>query len=148
TAAEQGAVALSPDGNNALVVHLGRSKPQNPLWRRDLVHNGEIRIGPVDWRGFFTGTWSPDGSRIVTSGIGPSGPGVYALPLSGGSAELFLSSPGVIPSDWSRDGRYLVFTLKDPKTLADIWYLPFEYRKPGKPVKFLATDAEESQGKL
>ncbi len=54
------------------------------------------------------------------------------------------------PSDWSRDGRYLIHTEADPKGQGDIWYLPNPLGKSNdrKPVKFLGTDAVESQGQL
>jgi dipeptidyl aminopeptidase/acylaminoacyl peptidase len=45
--------------------------------------------------------------------------------------------------------RFVVYTQGDPKTRADIWYLPVESGKPtGPPVQFLATDANESQGQI
>src|SRR5262249_20560243 len=54
------------------------------------------------------------------------------------------------PSDWSRDGRFVLYTANDPKTRADIWYLPLDSGKPDlqKAVKFMATDAIESQGQF
>jgi len=58
------------------------------------------------------------------------------------------STSGRAASDWSRDGRYLIYTEIDPKTRGDIWYLPDPGKPDSKPVKFLATDANESQGQL
>ena len=54
-----------------------------------------------------------------------------------------------IPSDWSRDGRFLLYTEVDPKTRSDIWYLP----NPGgsgetKPVPLLKTEFDEGEGQL
>jgi hypothetical protein len=51
-------------------------------------------------------------------------------------------------SDWSRDGRFLIYTETDPKTAGDIWYLPDPGKPGSSPVKFVATAAIESQGAL
>jgi hypothetical protein len=43
----------------------------------------------------------------------------------GGKEELILNNAHFkFASDWSRDGRYLLFTEADPKTKGDIWILP------------------------
>jgi hypothetical protein len=53
------------------------------------------------------------------------------------------------PTDWSRDGRYLIFHRNDPKTGADLWALPFDRDgKPGAPVVVARTDAAEAYGQL
>jgi dipeptidyl aminopeptidase/acylaminoacyl peptidase len=53
------------------------------------------------------------------------------------------------PSDWSRDGRYLVYASLDPKTKADLWVL----RDPGAtgehtPQPFLRSEFNESHGQV
>jgi hypothetical protein len=60
---------------------------------------------------------------------------------------LFESEYVVRPSQWTNDDKILFFTETNPKTQGDIWYLRDPGGKPGaaKPVKFLATDANESQ---
>jgi len=50
------------------------------------------------------------------------------------------------PLDWSRDGRYLIEEVNDPKTKQDIWVLPlFGDRKP---FPYLQTEFNELYGKL
>jgi hypothetical protein len=60
------------------------------------------------------------------------------------------STPVRVTSDWSRDGRLLIYTVVDPKTRADIWYAPIESGTLNREaaVKVLGTDAIESQGQL
>lgn len=48
----------------------------------------------------------------------------------------------------SRDGRFLVFTQLDPKTREDIWFVPLENGKAGRPVAFLHSEANEMYGQL
>ena len=91
--------------------------------------------------------WSPDGGRIAFS---PSGD-LYRKDASGGGQEELLLPKGnpKYPSDWSRDGRYLLYTEVDPKTRADLWILPDPLGKSGgTPVPFLRTEFIESQGQF
>ena len=49
------------------------------------------------------------------------------------------------PSDWSPDGRFLLYYVPDPKTGTDLWVLPEETREP---FLFLQTDANELWGQF
>jgi Tol biopolymer transport system component len=50
------------------------------------------------------------------------------------------------PTDWSRDGRYIIEDVIDPKTLYDIWVLPlFGDRKA---VPYLQTGFNEFHGRV
>jgi len=90
----------------------------------------------------------PEGNLIAFG----SGKGLYLKDASGGLKEELLLENGNVkaPSDWSRDGRYLIYTETDPKGQGDIWLLPDPLNKSSerRPVKFLGTDAVESQGQL
>ena len=152
--ANQSGVALSPDGN-AVVVHRRDRSNEPGLWLHDLVRGSESRLMPPGSPGGGGAQWSPDGSRIWF-GMGPAapeGPGVYQKDIKSGSLELVRkrdpTGPPAATSDWSRDGRFLIYTVADPKTRADIWYLPLASGKPdGEVVRLLATDAGESQGQV
>lgn len=66
--------------------------------------------------------WSPDGSRLVYVSNVDGHYDLYTKPLSGGRSEPLLKSPyPKFPRDWSRDGKYLMFTTLDPGTHTDIW---------------------------
>jgi dipeptidyl aminopeptidase/acylaminoacyl peptidase len=96
----------------------------------------------------LTPVWSPDGARIVFN----SGGDLYRKDASGGGQEeLLLRNKGSIrPSDWSRDGRYLLYTETDTKTRADLWILPDSMGKSvgSTPVPFLRSDFNECQGQF
>ena len=54
--------------------------------------------------------------------------------------------PILFPSDWSRDGRYLMYYRTDTKTRLDTWVLPlFGDRTP---MRILGTPYNESQGQF
>jgi Tol biopolymer transport system component len=63
---------------------------------------------------------------------------------------LLRTENAVHPSQWSRDGRFLLYTEEHPQTNADIGYLPVPGAPgtPAKPVRLLATDANETMPQL
>jgi len=52
--------------------------------------------------------------------------------MGGGAEELLVQlGPDALLQDWSRDGRYLLYQLRNPKTSIDLWGLPMDGdRKP------------------
>ena len=53
-------------------------------------------------------------------------------------------------TDWSPDGRFLVYEVEDAKTALDIWVLPLagDAAEGRKPIPFLRTEASEGMGRL
>src|SRR5215813_2673974 len=95
-----------------------------------------------------TPLWSPDGSQIVWGSNRNVTYDIYLKAANGiGSDETLYSSGNVkVATDWSRDGRYIVFYELSPKTNRDIWVLPlFGDRKPWP---FLQSEANEVGAKL
>jgi Tol biopolymer transport system component/DNA-binding winged helix-turn-helix (wHTH) protein len=139
TAGEPGdyqGLVLSPDGTRVALSK--RSGQASDIWLLDLSRDtstrftfgSEIVSDPV---------WSPDGSRIIFR----SGNGLYQkLANSMKDAELLLKSREVQHAEsWSRDGRFLLYDVSDPKMNGEIWVLPLEGDK--KPVPFLVTEFSE-----
>jgi serine/threonine protein kinase/Tol biopolymer transport system component len=135
--------ALSPDGKTAATQH---EDALREIWLYDLQRGGEMRLTSPALSG--APVWSPDGSRIAFG----SGKGLYAKDTNGGSKEELLLESGYpkTVSDWSRDGRYLIYTENDPKGRGDIWFLQDPLNKAGerKAVRFQGTEVLESQGQL
>ena len=139
---DQRHTSVSPDGRVAATVRRDQG-----IWLYDLLRGGEARFTSPPLIGTAP-VWSPDGSRIAY-GWGNT---LYLKDASGGVKEELLLATGneKTPSDWSRDGRYLIYTETGPKGRGDIWFLPDPLNKSGdrKPIKFQGTDAMESQGQL
>ena len=96
--------------------------------------------------------WSPDGSRIVFSspreGYPPS---LFQKKSTGAGGEelLFRSDRVIQPTDWSRDGRFIVYARQDPKTQWDLWVVPatpVPANGERKPVLYLQTPFNEHHG--
>jgi len=97
-------LALSPDGTRAAPGK--RSGQASDLWLLDLSRDTSTRFtfgSATDW---FP-VWSPDGSRIIFR----SGNDLYQKSTSSvKDAELVLkSSDAPEATDWSRDGRFLLY---------------------------------------
>jgi Tol biopolymer transport system component len=140
-------VGLSPDGK---VVATTRDSPLGDpvIWLHELARESESRFSAAS----AAPVWSPDGRHVI-----------FVARREGAVADLYSKDPGgsqeerilqtghdKSPSDWSPDGHYLVYTETDPKTGGDIWLLadPLSKSAERKPVPFLRTLFEESQGQI
>jgi Tol biopolymer transport system component len=59
---------------------------------------------------------------------------------------LFKSSEDKFATSWSRDGRFLLYTVNHPKTKSDIWLLPLTGDR--KPVPFLIMEFNEQNARF
>jgi serine/threonine protein kinase/Tol biopolymer transport system component len=88
--------------------------------------------------------WSPDGRSIVTV-AGQQGIGLTVGFLDGSQwRTLFASPQAVNPSDWSSDGRLILYGLAELKTGWDLWAVPFAGDGARFPV--VQGPADQAQG--
>ena len=92
--------------------------------------------------------WAPDGARIVfRSTRTGSMPTFYTKSASGGGKEEPLPSSqlsaNVMLSDWSPDGRYLLFSTPTASD-DDLWLMPLA--SDAKPVSFLSAPGDQWHG--
>jgi len=141
-------LALSPDGRQ---VAFERDDPQTrnrDIWLYDFARGVTTRF-TFDPGSDSNPQWSPDGSHIAFTSD-PSGTfDLYqkASNLAGNDELVFKSSDGKVPSDWSHDGRYLVYY---NNTLPDhVWALPMNGGAADrKPIQLTQSKFAEVAGRL
>jgi Tol biopolymer transport system component len=101
---------------------VGRLNPNTSLRLLDLARGTNTRF-TLGTSISLSGTWSPDGNRIVfASDPGGSVYDLYEKVASGAKDEelLLKSSENEYPEGWSRDGRFLLDQVSDPETKKQI----------------------------
>jgi Tol biopolymer transport system component len=101
--------AISPDGST-LAVSVADGAAGVDLWLYDLA-NGKRSRFTFDGKFNVNPVWSPDGRRIAFSSTRQAFPMVYQKAVNGmGEEEAFekVQDAYRVPTDWSRDGRYLI----------------------------------------
>ena len=142
-----GSLALSPDNKQAVFSRFDYSTLSQGLWLHDFSRGTTTRFT------FGTGlvqypVWSPDASRIAYAS--ERGGQIYQkLANMAKDQEVLLTVTGAVtgpvPTSWSRDGRFLMYTALDAKTGSDVWVLPLESRKA---FPILHNDFNESSGQF
>ncbi len=127
------AVKVSPDGKRAAMV---RTDPQNnaDVWIVDLMTGASNRL-TFDPATDGNALWSPDGNQIIWQSQRGGNWGIYRKASNGsGNEELLYKSTftgGLALTDWTHDGRYVLFQSSNPPEKADIFALPVG---PGSPA--------------
>lgn len=89
--------------------------------------------------------WSPDGSRIVFSSNRTGSYQMYEKSTLGALEEKALVPAQSHATDWSRDGRFLLFQRVGPKTNLDIWVLAYGTDDQPSPLVQTEFDEREAQ---
>jgi Tol biopolymer transport system component len=108
---------LSPDQKRVALDVLDPEVGGRQIWLLDLGRDVASRITSEPWQQELP-IWSPDGDRLVfaSDGRGVFNLGERAASGVGNEATLLESSTADLPSDWSSDGRYILFERVDPGT--------------------------------
>jgi Tol biopolymer transport system component len=144
-AGEYNTVSLSPDGSRVVVNRADPAVNGSDLWTHEFARGTRSRLTFApgsDW----LATWSPDGGTIIFSSDRSGNLDLYRKNSNGvGQEEALLSSPGAeYAQDWSRDGRYLLYT--DVMSSLDLAVLDLKGERKAQP--YLKTEFRESQGRF
>jgi Tol biopolymer transport system component/tRNA A-37 threonylcarbamoyl transferase component Bud32 len=145
---------LSPDERHLATSLVDPKTLSIEIWLADLVRNNTSRFA---FGGMINASvlWSPDGGRIAFRALHSGLMEFFQRSAAGGGndqpvlqAEAYrtaqILSNNLIPTDWSPDGRRIIFSAPSPASGNDLWLLPLA--EDGKPAKFIASPAEEMQG--
>jgi Tol biopolymer transport system component len=125
---------LSPQADR-IALEIDNGTGAHDIWVYDVAREVQTRLtfGPVE---NDAPIWSPDGKWIVYTAFDSNlnlHSKLYRKPSDGsGAPELLLSDDQVAKAtDWSRDGKYLLYSRGPSGQYPEIWALPLEgERKP------------------
>jgi eukaryotic-like serine/threonine-protein kinase len=131
---------LSPDGRR-LAVAMG--DPTSALWIYDIARGVRTRF-TFQATADATPVWSPDGKHVAFMERAEPGEAldIYVKDASGSGKEelLFSDKQEKAVSDWSVDGRYILYTATPTSLANSIWVLPL--LGDHKPQQFLQAGAK------
>jgi eukaryotic-like serine/threonine-protein kinase len=133
---------LSPNGQRLAVGYTNSPTRMSDIYLFDLA-SGTGTPFTFDPKLDHRPIWSPDGSRIVWVSLRDGVQDLFQKAASGaGQDEVLLHSAYLKqPSDWSADGRFILYFEPNPQTAGDVWVLPMEGER--KPWVWLNTPANE-----
>jgi Tol biopolymer transport system component/tRNA A-37 threonylcarbamoyl transferase component Bud32 len=117
--------ALSPSGDRLAFSLTDSRSGKGDIWIRDLARgvNSRFTLGAGN---NVRAVWSPDGATIVFTSDRSGVFDVYEKSAKGAGEEKLLlhTDEPKSASSWTRDGRYIAYVSRNPKTLFDLWALP------------------------
>jgi Tol biopolymer transport system component len=151
-------LALSPDGTRLAVARIDPTVTGDEvgiwgIWLLDLIRGVSTRF-TFDQVPNSAPVWSPDGNRVAFAALRVGvGSGIYQKATNGSGTEQELvhgTGETKLPDDWSRDGRFLLYTQHDARTHADLWVLPLagDGTPSGPATPFANTEFSEEQGRF
>jgi len=142
--------AVSPDGTQIVANFEVEGLGTQDLSLID-VATGHVSRLTFDQTDEWCPVWSPDGREIAYGcGSGGSSETICVKAASGaGEARVVLDHDRAArPTDWSADGRFIIFESGPRASGRDLWVLPVEAGGFGAPFPFVATEADEYMGQL
>jgi Tol biopolymer transport system component len=144
--------ALSPDGRKLAVSEsiAGANAPTTDIWLRDLVTGARSRV-TFNPGADSTAVWSPDGARIAFASTrdGALRPYQRAADGTGNESPLFAYDRPAWINDWSRDGRWVIYSTVPPGGIGnDLWSLPMSGGSAGTPVPYLVAPGRQQQAQF
>jgi len=139
--------ALSPDARRVAVRVTDPQVRTRDIWLLDLTRGVTSRF-TFEPSNENHPLWSADGSRILYYSDGAATRGLHIKSATGaGGDELVLKTTAdVTCTDWSKDGRYVIYEQAPVTGHSEIWALPtFGDRKP---FVFLQAGFNQMQGAL
>jgi Tol biopolymer transport system component len=115
-----GNVFIAPNGKSVAVSMTDIASQNTDIWTYDLQHDSAKRL-TFDPAADSVPIWSPDAGRLVfASNRLNSFNNLYMKNSDGAQAEKSVVYGGVdkFPNDWSRDGKYILYTQN-----TDLWLL-------------------------
>jgi hypothetical protein len=138
---------LSPDKSSIVVTRADSESGLVDLWLVDPVRKLRTRLTYED--GIDTSpVWSPDGSQIVFASSPQGILDLFRKPLDGAASPVRIRTTDAAhrPTDWSRDGKWIVYEEDSPQTRRDLYMIAASGE--GSPETLLKTPFNEYQAQF
>jgi eukaryotic-like serine/threonine-protein kinase len=140
---------LSPDEQRLAASLVDPKTNIVEVWLTDLARSSTARLSSG---GLVTASalWSPDGTRLMFRSNRNGIIEFFEKSAAGGGNDRLvlpraqMPSLNLIPSDWSPDGRNIIFSAPVPGSENDLWVWPV--KDGGKPAKLIASPANQMHG--
>ncbi len=138
--------SLSPDGRRLAVS--GLENGNQDVWVYDIELGVRTRL-TTDPALDFRAVWSPDGEEIAFFSFRSGATDSFLRPADGGGElKALLTTPlSETVSDWSRDGKYMLYGLGESPDEMDVSYLERTEQGGWEPRVFLETPFSERAAK-
>jgi len=139
---------IAPDRRKLLIDKISSQTNTGDLWTLDLQRKSWERVSFESSTGAHMGVWSSSGKTIAYAA---EEKGIYKLRravLDHSRDPEFLAESAFdqAPTDWSRDGRFLLFNQSDVNGVSDLWVAPME--KDQKPFALTQTRFDERDARF
>jgi eukaryotic-like serine/threonine-protein kinase len=116
-----GNVFLAPDGKSVATDKTDMASLNIDVWTHELQHDSGKRL-TFDPSIDAVPIWSPDATRLVFASNRQTYFGLYVKNSDGANDEknIVQGDVGNFPSDWSRDGKYILYCRS-----ADLWFVTY-----------------------
>jgi eukaryotic-like serine/threonine-protein kinase len=146
--AAYGSLRIAPD-HKRVAVSLAQTWGTN-AWILDVTRNTITRVSRNPTVPTSAPGWSPDGQSIAYSAVRNGKLQIFVTAADGTAEEQhvngFDDDRDEWFTDWSSDGRYLLFWTLDPETQKDVWALPTD--GSGKPIPVARGPHNEFNGRF
>jgi Tol biopolymer transport system component len=139
-------VALSPDGKRIAASNMDTNTPY-PLLILDLARGTTTDLGRQGASCLYP-VWSPDASQIAYGAMRGGVPELFVQSSSGAGEEQGILENGrpKAPTDWSLDGRFLLYRESSDIGRRSLWTLAMKGDR--KPERLLPADFSSSNGQF
>jgi len=129
------------------VTRLNLATVSSNIWLHEFARNTPTPL-TAQKVGDANPVWSPEGAWVAYDSLRSGRSGLYRKASNGAGGEDVLLEPSGLRDldDWSRDGRYLLFSQVGSGTKSDLWVMPLDGKR--QPQVYVNSEFDETHGQF